>query len=170
MGKTVPFKIVTSILIASALVVTQLCGCDSENPRAGVNSEELDLLMSAPLKLKIDDSQLTMDPYLWRDFMPISPPDGQPLAASINISTLDSNQFDPNIIPIKLWVVKSDSEVWQADISAEGVRRNESFIEFSVADGPKWEPGISVEVIVELRKSDQSYYLRASDVVIHRTD
>ncbi|MEW6411346.1 MAG: hypothetical protein AB1483_02605 [Candidatus Zixiibacteriota bacterium] len=164
------FRFAIFAIVAVALIGTHLCGCDSDSPRAAVNYNELDLLLSAPLKLQIDECRLGMDAYLWRDFMPISPPDGQPLAASINISTLDSGILAPSIIPLRLWVVKSDSEVWQTDIPTEQIRRYETFLEFPATDGPKWEPGISVEVIVELRKDDQSYYLRASDVLIHRTD
>ncbi len=163
-------KIVPIIIVAAILMSSHLSGCDSDNPRTPVDSVGNRLLLSAPVQVEINDCCLVMDAYLWRDFMPISPPDGQPLAASVTIRAADSSEIPVNITPLRLWVIKSESEVWETDILAENIRRYDGVVEFPASGGPLWEPGITVQVVVELTKEDGVYFLRSSDVVIHRTD
>lgn len=109
--------------------------------------------------------------YLWRDFMPISPPDGRPLAASIRVVAVDGAGFPSDITVDRVWV--HGPGVWET--APAEVRRAPdagtppSQIEVFANEGPKWDPGIEVDVVVRMRSGGASYFLRATGLEIRRT-
>ncbi|MGH2492566.1 MAG: hypothetical protein ACRDF9_13795, partial [Candidatus Limnocylindria bacterium] len=135
---------------------------------------------SSPAPASVPD-QVTIDgrsyriapdsPYLWRDFMPISPPGGRPLAASIRVVAVDGGTFPRDITVDRVGV--HGPSVWE--IVSPEVRRSPeagtppSQIEVFANEGPKWEPGIEVDVVIRLVSGGAAYFLRASGVEIHRT-
>ena len=148
--------ILISIIIGSIIVL---------NP----SKVSLALVKSAPEQISIDDRIYRLETFLWRDFMPISPPDGKPLIAVVKVIPNDSLKFPSNIDADRLWVINGQ-EVWSTSLSQD-VTQDETRLEKIARTGPKWGPGIQVDVIIRLVVNQQNtYLLRASNQTIHRTD
>ena len=130
-------------------------------------------LKSAKDTLLLQDTKIVLDSYLWRDFMPQSPPDGKPLRGAINLIPLGKQYLPDGIDADKFWILNGD-EVWSG--SLENIRpdlphQNRIKLEKMAQGGPKWGPGISVTVVVQIiDPHGNRYLLKASDQVIHRTD
>ncbi len=132
----------------------------------------LDELLSAPETIVIDDREYILETYMWRDFQPVAPPDGQPLIAIIWVTAVDSMAISPDIDATRIWVI-NDSEVWESTFSDE--ERPESVPEFKLEkvarNGPKWGPHITVDVVVRVIDSitDDVFLLKAADQYIGMT-
>jgi hypothetical protein len=121
--------------------------------------------------LTVDNRTYILQSYLWRDFMPIAPPDGDPLRAIILLSRLDSLVVLEGVRLDHLWVVSSEGE-WSTAFNEDGpgyVPPNH--IGRIARCGPKWQPGISADVIVSMEsETGDTYYLAGRGVRIARTD
>ncbi|WP_229068452.1 hypothetical protein [Actinoplanes sp. DH11] len=122
---------------------------------------------AVPETVTVAGATVRIEAYLWRDFMPICPPDGQPLIASVRILA------EPAALPATLRadriVVVHGGEVWVAPLVEEypGSREAAGF-QVVARNGPKWDPNVTVDVVVELR-DEQRYVVGASGVLIHET-
>ena len=127
-------------------------------------------LQAAPEKIMINRTEYTLETYLQRDFMPICPPDGRPLIAVIKVKAPGETAISSKIDATRLWVVKG-KEVWETEFASEEGSTIGDTLKKIARDGPKWEPGISVDVVVRIidLKSGRDYLLRASNQDIHRT-
>jgi hypothetical protein len=129
--------------------------------------------LAAPEQIEIDGREYILETYLWRDFMPISPPDGKPLIALIWVTATDSLAFPSSIDANRLWVI-NDELVWETEFSDENLPKDPNRkhqLEKIARDGPKWGPNIQVEVVVQVVDGENNtYLLRASDQWIYRTD
>ncbi len=130
-------------------------------------------LLTAPDTVTINKTKLILETYLWRDFMPISPPDGKPLRAVIKILPVNSETLPKNIIADKLWIIHK-KEIWEESLPVKKSESSDeplSKLEKVASGGPKWEPGDSVTVVVQLKDgSGKAYLLKADNQMIHRTD
>ncbi|OPX17765.1 hypothetical protein BXT86_04750 [candidate division WOR-3 bacterium 4484_100] len=152
------------ILVVMVSIV--IAGCMLFRPSISV-----DRLLSAPEQIEIDGRNYILETHLWRDFMPVSPPDGKPLIALIRITATDSLEFPPSIDARLLWVIKSPQEVWETKFSEEARSTCSRYqLEKVARKGPKWGPGIEVDVVVKIVDGENEYLLRASNQVILRTD
>jgi hypothetical protein len=111
-----------------------------------------DQLEKAADTLMIHEVELVIETYLWRDFMPQSPPDGKPLRASISVVPLNQGFLPDNIDADKLWII-NNQEVWSTTL--QSVRQNlptenRVKLEKMASEGPKWGPGISVTVVIQI--------------------
>ena len=123
----------------------------------------------APRLVTVEGVSLEIRAYLYRDFMPISPPDGKPLIAVIRILSVDSSAIPATVTADSAWVYNG-SAVWKTPV-AERQPRNVSYLEVVAADGPKWGPGIVVDLVVRLRDgAGQTFLLEAPRQLISRTD
>ena len=127
-------------------------------------------LQTAPERIEINGTEYTLETYLNRDFMPISPPDGQPLVAVIKVKAPGETAISSQIDATRLWVVKG-KEIWETEFANEEGSAIGDTLEKIGRDGPKWEPGISVDVVVRIidLKSGNNYLLKASNQAIHRS-
>ncbi len=103
--------------------------------------------------------------YLNRDFMPISPPGGKPLAAIIRVQASNTEQFPLTTKVERLWIfngTKINSTLATDEFSIDG-----SIYEMVFRDGPKWEVGLKIDVVVKLNTSFNIYYLKAVNQTIH---
>ncbi|MCU0517117.1 MAG: hypothetical protein MUC60_09680 [Oscillatoria sp. Prado101] len=131
----------------------------------------MNTLLSAPLSVKIENRQYVLSTYLWRDFMPISPPGGKPLIASIRVSASDNKAFPSSLKVDRLWAIKDKGEVWETELAGQGRQPTANQLEKVARNGPKWEPGTKVDVVVRLvDKDNRTYLLRAAQQLINRTD
>jgi hypothetical protein len=119
----------------------------------------------------IDAQVYFLDAYLWRDFMPISPPNGKPLISINWLIRTDSTSIPIDIVLKQQFVIKGDS-VWIADYTNESHQTLDYKQERVSRNGPKWGPKIYVDVIAKITdtKTSCDYYLRRDKVFISRTD
>ena len=154
----------TSLALAGVLL-----GCSSDP--AGPRPRPAPELRATPVRVTVDGTALLLESYLWRDFQPSSPPDGKPLIAVLRIKSADGSEVPQGVRADAVWVVFGD-DVWAAPIAEERPRGApaEGF-EVVARDGPKWGPGVTVDVVVRLRDAaGRTVLLRAPDQPIHRTD
>ncbi|XWN38479.1 MAG: hypothetical protein ROO71_05945 [Balneola sp.] len=131
-----------------------------------------ELRSSSSETLQTESNSFILDAYLWRDFMPISPPNGQPLIAINKLIETNSDTIPHHIDLVKQYVIH-DNTVWVTDYEDE--QRNSNFpyiIEKVSRDGPKWDTGISVDVVAKVynSKTRENHYLILKNVTINRTD
>jgi hypothetical protein len=107
---------------------------------------------------------ITFETSLWRDFQPITPPDGKPLVAILRIKTEDGSEVPGTLRADLVWVLNGD-QTWSAVPQEERLRPETSPVyELVAREGPKWGPGISVDVVIRLRSPDgRAFLLRAAD-------
>lgn len=150
-----------------------LCGCKSTSTSPTLPTVPLATLLSSPTQIQLGGRSFALETYLWRDFMPISPPDGKPLTALVKIKPSDTLPFPANITAVKLWIILQDSTTfWETDFSTETVPFDSNKLCKIARGGPKYGPDIYVEVVVKLNNSSDNSvaYLRATKQYIYRTD
>jgi hypothetical protein len=128
-------------------------------------------LLAAPLQLSIGERTLVLETYLWRDFMPISPPDGKPLIASLKLKTTNKTALPEGTEVETVWVVNGKKQWSPAKKEVRAGNDRSSMMTIVVRNGPKWGPGIKVDVVVRVKDAKgHSYLLRAAKQNINRTD
>ncbi|HUW46202.1 MAG TPA: hypothetical protein VMW50_10470 [Dehalococcoidia bacterium] len=163
-------KVLTKILLICLVVILVGSGTYFLFIQRTLSTVSLQDLLAAPEKIEINGSEYTLETYLCRDFMPVSPPDGQPLFALIKVKAPGETAISSRIDATRLWVVKG-KEIWETEFTGEEGSTIGDTLEKIGRDGPKWEPGISVDVVVRIidLKSGKNYLLKASNQYIHRT-
>ncbi len=156
------------------LGVLALTGCTASNGPWVVRLEDLPEgadIVSAPDQVEVASRQYILETYLWRDFMPISPPDGKPLIAKATILATDLQPFPSDLDADRLYVINGE-EAWVVDLPArQGPLLPDYQLKKIARDGPKWGPDVTVDVVVRLVEPGGSeYLLRAVDQMIWRTD
>ncbi|HEY8185890.1 MAG TPA: hypothetical protein VIF64_07460 [Pyrinomonadaceae bacterium] len=156
-----------------------LVGQAKENLPVSIND-----LRNAPTEIVMDGRSLSLSAYLWRDFMPSSPPDGKPMIAVFKVATSDKKPFPSGVRTDWAWVLFGE-QMWEAselkeqlegpycqDSSGKGIKCPDSPVLISIArDGPKWGPGVFVDVVVRLTdKEGRHYLLRGPKQYVLRTD
>ena len=132
----------------------------------------IETLLSAPDTLIIENQSMILTSSLWRDFQPISPPNGKPMIALVYIETTDSSLMPSSINSDAIYIVYN-SQIWKSFFSAEERPPSElkPFRITKIArEGPKWGPFVYVDVIVRIVFGEKSFLLRASEQYIYRTD
>lgn len=158
-------KLFCLIILIVLLSAISGCGIEPENGSGDIN---LEVLKSAPLKISLSNQDLYLESYLWRDFMPISPPDGKAMIALIKVMTIDSTDIPAGIELKQIWVSQGIN-IWNVEFKEN--REGEAYeLIRLVRDGPKWEPGSKVDVVVEIIHKNKKFYLKEENVVIARTD
>lgn len=125
-------------------------------------------IYTASEEVIVDGITYSLETYMWRDFMPISPPDGKPLIVIIRIHAEGVDDFPLSTIIKRLWLI-DDSDL-TSTLPTEEYSVNGNTLEMVFRNGPKWGPGILVDVVVKLAKLDLNFCIKAIDQTIHRTD
>lgn len=116
-------------------------------------------------------TSLVLDAHLSRDFMPILPPqhlDGRPLLAVLRVRRSDGGPL-PSGLSLDGALVQFGNEIWRSQ--PETVPTNDpALLMGRSANGPKWGPGVTADVAVTVKHGSESVVLRASGVLIERTD
>jgi hypothetical protein len=115
-------------------------------------------------------SVVTLYAHLWRDFMPISPPEGTPMIATFDVRALTSASLPPDLSVEAAFVVFGD-QVWASWPEAEGSCDVQRCVRGTSRDGPRWGPDVEVDVVVQVASgSDPGVLLREPGVMITRTE
>jgi hypothetical protein len=131
----------------------------------------LEDLLDAPVSVSIGGRDFILETFLWRDFMPISPPDGKPLIAIVWTVATDSLAVPSSLECDRIYVIL-DNELWESALAPpDGSGNGEDYkLERVARDGPKWGPDIAVDVVVRLFYDNEYYFLRVPQQWIYRTD
>ena len=155
-------------LLAVATVCLSLA-CGGSNP-IGPQVLPVGDLTSAPLRATLGGKSLTLVASLWRDFMPISPPDGKPLAGVLRVQTEDGSNVPADVAADTAWIVRG-AEVWATFVARQPGRSGAPAYEVTFSDGPKWGPDEAVDVVIRLRDgAGHVSLIRAPQQVIGRTE
>src|SRR5688572_4712805 len=92
------------MLIKTVIILLVLC--------LSGDKMSLEKLKAAPQQIEINGRQYTLETYLWRDFMPISPPDGKPMKAIVRVTAVDQKQFPDDLSVDHVWIV-NEAEIWE---------------------------------------------------------
>jgi len=126
-------------------------------------------IYSALEEVNIENVTYYLEVHLSRDFMPIVPSGGPPLYTLIIIHAVGVAEFPSTISVKRIWLIKCReiSRALPTDYFQVYGNRYEMFFD----DGPKWETGISIDVVVRLIGPNSTYYyLTAENQLIHRRD
>ena len=141
----------------SFFLVCVLAGCQT-----GPAEPDLTGLRATPTSAIVAGQPFELDVDLWRDFMPVVPgsADGRPLAVVVRLpDRLTTVRVE------RIWVIFGD-DVWSAE--AERAQGTQDWV---ARNGPKWGPGVRVDVVARLREATGNEVLvRAPDRMIQRTD
>jgi len=150
-------------LVAIAAALLGACGGTTPLSPEPVTASQL---ASAPTRVVLDGKRLTLAASLGRDFMPISPPDGKPLTGVLRIKAEDGLTVPTTIVGDSAWVIRQ-VEIWSTSVIPEPRESSAASYDLRVTDGPKWNPGDTVDVVVRLRDSaGRTALLRAPDQTI----
>lgn len=123
-------------------------------------SEPLSELLAAPETIMVASRACTLATGLWRNFEPAeAPPDGWPLRAFAILCFWDTTARPPGVTADRIWVIKSDSEIWEARLALSDYESSPNELWSEAKNGPKWGPGIYVDVVVRVRDSERRQYL-----------
>jgi len=163
------YKLLLGLLVVSLLIWS----CKSSKITGPtIPSIDLNTLLSAPEEVQISNQTFFLETFLWRDFQPQCPPDGEPLIALIWIIVKDSLDLPSSLDANRLWVIKDKKWVWETNFSNEQTIPWPYKLEKVARNGPKWGPGIYVDVVVMVidKNDNKKYLLRASNQYIYRTE
>jgi len=145
--------------LALAAIAALMAGCQ------GPTVPSLENLLAAPLQVSVAGRVLTLEPFLYRDFMPVVPVGGSELVAYILVAAEDGQPYPSGLDADKVWVIAGD-EVWEGDFTEEAGPPDQTrlhLLQKVAFGGPKWEVGTEVEVVVRLVPSiGSSQLLRAT--------
>jgi hypothetical protein len=162
-------------LVGLAALLLAGCGSDLTRPRLSpfelVTPQELARVRAATDSVAAEGATLRLATFLWRDFMPVAPPDGDSLRARLHITTADSSPFPSTLRADAAWILNGD-DVWATWVQETRPRVPDyPALDVGADGGPKWGPGIEVDVVVRLRDAvGSAWYLRARKQLILRTD
>ncbi|WP_010245015.1 cohesin domain-containing protein [Acetivibrio cellulolyticus] len=153
-----------------------LLGIIANFPKYSVNisSIELDELLAKPEQININGVMYSIDTYLGRDFMPICPPNGQPLTGIVDLIGDEKIELPETVDLDRVWIINGN-KVWESKFSNEdksifeqGTKKKERII----IGGPKWGPDINVDVVVRIidKSNNEVYFLRASNQPIYKSE
>jgi hypothetical protein len=159
-----------SLLVSLLILLLTLLMIRCSNPVSVPPDIPIETLLSVPDTLDIEDQRFVLSTDMWRDFQPISPPDGKPLMAFVFIETIDSSDISSSIDANGIYIVYND-QVWRSFFTEENLPPIDSELYRKIArDGPKWGPDVYVDVIVSIIFDNKFYLLRASEQYIGRTE
>jgi hypothetical protein len=136
--------------------VTFIVGCGSTP--TSPSDVPLSQLSSAPTRIVADGQTLTLTTFLYRDFMPISPPDGKPLGGTLRIQTDDGSPVSAGVTAETSWVINK-GEVWSTTVEQWPRADTAPNYEVIVRGGPKWGPNVTVDVVARVRDSKGTMFL-----------
>jgi hypothetical protein len=169
-------KITIQTLIALTFLIPIIDSCDKEkiegdivtDPQllAKIYTESLDTLV-------LKSGVYILETYLYRDFFPGGPiPRRTPLIASVKLFNTDSLPVSADLEIRKLYVV-NQQQIW---ISEPGDGKQTNVPEYKIEklnnNGPEWETGIFVDVVLEIENKLTAirYFLIARNQRIERLD
>ena len=152
------------IRIAGFILLGLMSACAEDAVAPSVSE-----LANAPVQVRVAGVDLTLETYLYRDFAPITPPNGQPMIAAVRVKAADGEALPEGLRAERLHVVFG-ADVWTPEPVEEWPSTDPGVMELVARNGPKWGPGVTVDVVLRLRHAGSTLLLKAPAQQIHRTD
>ena len=128
-------------------------------------------LRSAPVEVTVQGAPLRIGAELWRDYMPVSPPEGRPLAGVVWVWASDRAVAGPVPDADRAWVLHGDSAWETVPVKEPPPAESDSFLSrYAIREGPLWGPAAPVHVVLRLRGEDGNPILIRTEATIARTD
>jgi hypothetical protein len=129
-------------------------------------------LRNAPLEAVVQGVPLRIGAELWRDFMPVSPPEGRPLTGVVWIWAADRAAAGPVPKADRCWILRGDSAWLTLPMPEPPPSPSDSVLaRYSLREGPLWGPGDQVDVVLRLvNEGGKPILIRAAGQEITRTD
>lgn len=161
--------LIVRLRLGVVCTLVPICGCAQPGPTAP-ESISASTLTASPTTVVIEGQTLTLAASLWRDFQPISPPDGKPMIAGLQVQSLGGSAVPATVTADTVWLVHG-TDVWSGVAREERSRQDTAPVYEVVArDGPKWGPGVLVDVILQLRHaSGRVSRLRVANQLVRAT-
>ena len=133
------------------------------------------------MNIVIDGRSLSLTTFPWRDFMPgpSTSGDGTPLMVGLKVATADKQAFPSEVRMDRAWVTFGE-QVWETTAFRSSRKPEDDgwikcsptpVCEATVRNGPKWGPGVYVDVVVRLTDAAGRHYLiKAPKQLIQRSD
>jgi hypothetical protein len=137
-------------LVALPLLWLAPCCQNPVTPSIPLNN-----LLAAPLAIELGGRQFSLETFLYRDFMPGPDRGGSLLIAIVYLTAVDGQAFPDDVDCNRIWVVNGE-EVWETTFQDEMRPRSPSYLnqlEKVARNGPVWDIGTRVEVIVRVTAS-----------------
>lgn len=156
--------------VCLGLIVLCLFGCKKSSFEGEVFADAglANNLLQSPTTLQLAQNEVILKGYLWRDFMPVSPADGKPLICVVTLFDVDSVAIAEDLDMNRIYVVHGHM-IWMDTPTAA-----HSYPEYEqrarIDNGPKWGPGIEVDVVYEVVSDGEVYRIRAESQEIIRTE
>jgi len=83
----------------------------------------------------------------------------------LNVTTESQTELPPDVRADSMWIADKDS-VWVKQIEEINQHKSRSGLSLEVSDGPTWQPGDTVNIVVGLRLNDTTYFLSLPDLRI----
>jgi hypothetical protein len=129
-------------------------------------------LRNAATEVVLDGRSLSLSAFPWRDFMPstLSAPDGSPMMVVVKVSTSDKKPFPSGVRMDRVWVLFGE-QVWETSELRAQVKTppynkdlwvncsDSPVCEATAREGPKWGPGVFVDVVVRLTDKEGRHHL-----------
>lgn len=152
-----------------SIFVLGLAACLACGPELPIQPVPRDPSGNRPPPTGIGRIPYQVQATLSRDFMPFSPPDGKPLVAGFRIQTVDGSSIPSSVTADSAWVYNG-AAVWSTAVVEEEPRSGSEF-RVIARGGPKWGPGIEVDVVVRVIDAEGNrFLLKAPRQFISRTD
>jgi len=159
-----------TVLVFVLSLFSMGCSKDGDSPSPIFPSVSAESLQNAPEEIVLEDQEYVLETYLWRDFMPVSPPGGKPLIALIRVIEKNGDPIAADLQLKYLWIVYGQ-DIWFTTFTDETPPSPDNELHRIARDGPLWGPGVEVDVVVALKRGDRPMrLLRAPDQWIYRTD
>jgi hypothetical protein len=171
---------------ALLVVIFLLTGCGPREPVPSRSEQDLGAapsvpdtgvtlasseVRSAPLEATVQGAPLRIGAELWRDFMPISPPEGKPLAGVVWVWAADRASAGPVPAADRCWVVRGESAWVTVPLQEPPPAESDSFLSrYAIREGPLWGPGSRVDVVLRLQGERGPILIRTAGQEITRTD
>ncbi|HEX7320663.1 MAG TPA: hypothetical protein VF399_09970 [bacterium] len=128
----------------------------------------VDELMSAPVKIEINEREYILDTYLYRASTFPGPLSG--LGGEIYIIAIDSLEIPSSLNAHHLYVINGN-DVWESQLTNPEIPNGQTYIlKMDIEDeGPDWGPEIYVNVVVEVEddlETESIWLLRADSQYI----
>ncbi len=117
-----------------------------------------DELRLSPTTVNINGSALTLDAYVWRDFMPPTDTDGDPMRSTVTLNLISGPEILNEVHLVRQYIVY-ENEVWVADLQDLSI--GSSTYQGTSINGPKWGPNVTVDVILEFTYDGKTYKIQA---------
>ncbi|HAR35750.1 MAG TPA: hypothetical protein DCR87_02355 [Acidobacteria bacterium] len=143
----VRFRSIPSFLLALGFTLILMSGSACRNPFSPI--EDIDRI---PEVLVVNGTKISMQVYLYRDFMPGGEPGGSPLFVIVFLIAEGSNHFPDQIGADRVWVTNR-TDTWTTRFTHEErlfSPAEPNKISLSAGGGPKWEVGTRADVVVRV--------------------